>query len=93
MEADPYSPALYVSPTAYATGGLRLVVEPKSAEVVVDNYVAGAVDDFDGHFQHLDLVAGPHHIEMRASGYTSVQFDVNIESNQTIAYRGKPTKS
>jgi hypothetical protein len=55
--------------------------------------VAGIVDDFNGHFQHLDLVSGAHHIEVRAPGSTSLQFDVNIEPHQTIAYHGRLTKS
>ena len=31
------------------TGGLRLRVEPKDAQVFVDGYYAGVVDEFDGH--------------------------------------------
>jgi hypothetical protein len=84
---DPSSPA-----SEYATGGLRLDVRPSSAEVIVDGYLAGVVDEFNGHFQHLDLVCGPHHVEVRAPGYTSVQFDVNIEPHQTIKYHGKLNK-
>ena len=85
--ADPYEP-----PGAYETGGLRLDMTPKSAEVIVDGHQAGIVDDFDGRFEHLDLVPGAHHVEVRAPGYTPVQFDVSIAPNHTIKYRGTLVK-
>ena len=37
------------------TGGLRLKVKPRDAQVLVDGYFVGTVDDFDGVFQRLDL--------------------------------------
>jgi hypothetical protein len=70
------------------TGGLRLKIEPKNAEVYVDGYFAGIVDDFNGHFQRLKLTAGPHHIEVRAAGYQPFTFDVTIQPRHTTEYRG-----
>ena len=70
-------------------GGLKLKVEPKSAEVYVDGNLAGTVDDFDGVFQRLELEAGPHHVEIRAPGYRTVGFDVRIDPDQTVTYRGE----
>jgi hypothetical protein len=70
------------------TGGLRLKVEPRDAQVYVDGYYAGIVDDFDGHFQHLTLAAGPHHIEVRAPGHEPLAFDVAIEPHHTTVYQG-----
>ena len=70
------------------TGGLRLKVEPKDAEVYVDGYYAGIVDDFDGLFQHLTLVPGPHRVEVRAPGYLTLVFDVSIQAHHTTEYRG-----
>jgi hypothetical protein len=45
------------------------------------------VDDFDGTFQHIDLEVGPHHIEIRAPGFETIAFDVNVEPGRTITYR------
>jgi len=83
----------YVPPVGDDTGGLRLDVKPKSADVFVDGHAAGAVDDFSGHFEHLDLAPGPHHIELRAPGYQPVQFDVNIMADHTIQYHGTLARS
>jgi hypothetical protein len=90
----PYAAAVpYVPPDGYALGGLRLDVKPKSAEVMVDGHPAGIVDDFDWHFQQVKLVAGPHHIELSAPGYTTDQFNVNITADHTIQYHGTLARS
>jgi hypothetical protein len=70
-------------------GGLRLKVEPTSAEVLVDGYYMGTVDDFNGVFQKMDLTSGPHHVEIRAPGFRPITFDVRIEPNDTVTYRGE----
>jgi hypothetical protein len=70
------------------TGALRLKIHPKDAQVYVDGYYAGVVDDFNGHFQHLDLVPGPHHVEVRAPGRQSLEFDVVIQARHTTMYEG-----
>jgi hypothetical protein len=69
-------------------GSLRLQVEPKDAQVYVDGYYAGMVDQFDGHFQHLDLSPRPHHVEIRAPGYQPLAFDIVIQSHHRTDYRG-----
>jgi hypothetical protein len=74
--------------TPLPTGGLRLAVDPKDAEVFVDGYFAGTVDDFDGPFQHLDLPVGPHHVEIRAASYEPLVVDVSIQAHHTTVYRG-----
>ncbi len=71
------------------SGGLRLKVEPTSAEVYVDGYYMGTVDDFDGTFQKMALEVGAHHIEIRAPGYQTIVFDVRIEFSDTVTYRGE----
>ena len=88
-----YGYPAYGYPYAYgvrpyrAYGGVRITDAPRDAEVLVDGYYAGIVDDFDGVFQHLDLEAGPHRIEIRARGYQPIAFDVRVEPGQTITYR------
>jgi hypothetical protein len=82
-----YGYAPYAADLAGPTGGLRLKIEPKDAEVFVDGSYAGIVDDFDGVFQHLTLAAGPHHIEVRSTGYRPLEFDVMTEPHKTTTIR------
>ena len=70
-------------------GGLKLKVEPKDAEVYVDGYYMGTVDDFNGTFQRMELETGPHRVEIRAPGFQTITFDVRIEPNDTVTYRGQ----
>jgi hypothetical protein len=74
---------------AHDTGRLRLRVAPKHAEVLVNGYYVGVVDDFNGLFQRLTLDSGPHRIEIRADGYEPLAFEVLIVRGQTITYRGE----
>jgi hypothetical protein len=56
--------------------------------VFADGYYVGIVNDFDGIFQHLNLEAGPHTIEIRLPGYNdAIRFDVVIQPGRTITYR------
>jgi hypothetical protein len=73
---------------AYYTGSLRLKVKPRFAEVLVDGYYAGVVNDYDGIFQRLRLEEGPHRIEIREPGFEPLTFDVLILPGETITYEG-----
>src|SRR5262249_46592776 len=73
-------------------GSLRLKIKPNNAEVYVDGYYVGVVDDFDGMFQRLHLDSGPHRIEVRAPGYETLDFDVRITSEHTTTYQGELKK-
>jgi hypothetical protein len=75
------------------TGALRLKVKPRDAQVYVDGYYVGIVDDFDGTFQKLTLDAGPHRVEIRAPGFESVVFDVRIEIGETVNYQRELIKA
>jgi PEGA domain len=68
-------------------GGVRIDVPQRDAEVYVDGYFVGVVNDFDGVFQQANIEAGPHRIEIRAPGFETVTFDVNVEPGRTITYR------
>ena len=86
-----YGPAPYYSGYDYDydyDGRLRLKVKPRSAEVFVDGYYSGQVDEFDGVFQRLRLEPGPHRIEIREQGYETLAFDVRITPDQTVTYTG-----
>ena len=69
-------------------GAVRLQVRPRHADVFVDGYFAGTVDDFDGTFQRLRLGAGPHQIEIHADGYEPFYLDVYVRPGETIKYEG-----
>ena len=87
--SDPYPP----SGGYYdRDGSLKLKVKPRQAEVYVDGYFAGAVDDYDGAFQRLQLDPGPHRIEIRLDGYEPLSFDVRIDSGHTVTYKGEMRK-
>ena len=73
----------------YPTGELRLRVRPRDAQVFVDGYYAGVVDDFDGTFQGLRLEEGPYLIEIVLPGYEPLAFDVRILPGEKITYRGE----
>ena len=72
----------------YPTGELRLRVRPRDAEVYVDGYYAGRVDEFDGMLQALELEAGAYAIEIVAPGYEPIQFDVRVQPGRKITYDG-----
>jgi hypothetical protein len=69
-------------------GELRLDVRPRHAQVFVDGYYAGIVDDYDGMFQGLKLESGPYRIEIAAPGYEPLEFDIRVSPGQKIRYRG-----
>jgi hypothetical protein len=83
-----YSLAPYPFDAFDDSGQLRLQVEPKNADVYVDGYYAGIVDDFDGRFQHLSLTPGSHHLEIVAAGNQPLVFDITIEAHHKTTYRG-----
>jgi hypothetical protein len=70
-------------------GRLRLKVKPREAQVYVDGYFSGIVDQFDGVFQRLPLKAGSHRVEIRAEGYQPLAFEVMIIPHETVTYKGE----
>jgi hypothetical protein len=79
-------PSIYSYP---ADGELRLKIKPREAQVFVDGYYVGIVDEFDGVFQRLHLPSGPHRIEVRAPGYETLTLDVQIRFADTTKYEGE----
>jgi hypothetical protein len=82
----PYYGGGYYAGSYSYTGSVRLKVKPKSAEVLVDGYFVGTVDDFDGSFQSLKLEPGPKNIQVRAPGFESLTLDVRILPGRKITY-------
>jgi len=73
--------------TDWETSRVRLDVTPDDAQVFVDRYYAGVVDDFDGFFQRLTLHAGPHLIEIRKEGLRPLAVELNLYPGQDVTYR------
>lgn len=74
-------------------GYLQLHLQPGTAQVFVDGFYLGTVDDFNGSGPGLFLEAGPHRVEIRADGFERITFDVRIVPNETIAFRSDLAKS
>jgi hypothetical protein len=83
-----YTPTGYYDPRPGGYyGGVRITEAPREAQVFADGYYVGIVDDFDGAFQHVNLEAGQHRIEVRVPGTDPVSFDVHVQAGQTITLR------
>jgi hypothetical protein len=70
-----YGPYPYYGYPGYAydpSADIRVQVTPRTAEVYVDGYLVGAVDDFDGVFQRVHMPLGEHEITIYSPGYHSI---------------------
>ena len=74
--------------TVFDIGELRLRVTPRNAQVFIDGYYAGVVDDYDGTFQSLRMESGGYRVELIAPGYEPLEFNVRIMPGEKITYRG-----
>jgi hypothetical protein len=63
---------------------VKLEVKPKEAEVYIDGYYAGIVDDFDGAFQRLHVAPGEHEIELYLDGFRPVTQKVFLAADNTF---------
>jgi hypothetical protein len=70
-----------------ARGTLHLDVEPTTAQVYVDGFYVGTVEDISRQPAGLDLAAGWHRLEFRAPGYVTPAVNVTIEADRTLNYR------
>jgi hypothetical protein len=78
--------------SAAEEGSLRLKIKPKEAEVYVDGFFVGLVNDYDGIWQSLKIEAGMHRVEVRAPGYEPLQIDVRITADHKTTYEGELKK-
>ncbi|HUL72495.1 MAG TPA: PEGA domain-containing protein [Vicinamibacterales bacterium] len=74
------------------TASVRLDVKPRDAEVYVDGYLAGKIDDFDGTFQRLHVRPGEHDLVLYRDGYRTVKQHVYLgpNSDQKIQFAMEP---
>jgi hypothetical protein len=69
------------------SSSLRLQVSPKEAEVFIDGYYAGTVDNFDGIFQRLHLEPGEHDLELFLPGHRSFTQKIYLQPLSTFRVR------
>jgi hypothetical protein len=69
------------------SSSLRLQVSPKEAEVFIDGYYAGTVDNFDGVFQRLHLEPGDHDLELFLPGHRSFTQKIYLQPVSTFRVR------
>jgi hypothetical protein len=67
-----------------AASDVRVLASPKQAEVYVDGFYAGVVDDFDGTFQRLHVTPGGHAITLHLEGYRTVTQNVYAAPADTV---------
>jgi PEGA domain len=77
-----------VQPGDANSGGLSFSISPGTAQVFVDGALVGTVGDFTPTTEPLGLVPGRHHVELRAPGYQTTAFEVDIIAGQVIPYLG-----
>ena len=81
----PYS-AAYPNP-ACLTGRVQVLATPKQADVYVDGFFAGFVNDFDGTLQYLPATPGDHAITLYKEGYRTITRHVVVTSESTATLR------
>jgi hypothetical protein len=69
-------------------GGVSFDITPGEAAVFVDSVYVGTAVDFSATAPPLSLAAGRHHFELRAQGYETLAFDVDVIQGQVAPYRG-----
>src|SRR5690242_1834107 len=68
---------------------VRIEVTPKTAQVFVDGYYAGIVDDFDGAFQRLHVQPGQHEITIYEEGFRTIRQNVYLMPDKTFHIKMK----
>ena len=68
----------------YGASSLRVQVPQREAEVYIDGYYAGRVDNFDGTFQRLHLEPGEHDLELFLPGHRSFMQKIYTQPGATF---------
>jgi hypothetical protein len=72
-------------------GGLSFEIDPADAAVFIDGEYAGVAGDYSAGQMPLTMVAGRHHVELKAQGFMTVAFDITIVPGQVTPYQGAMT--
>jgi hypothetical protein len=81
----PWGP--YGSPYASNMSEVRIQATPKDAEVFVDGYYAGIVDNFDGVFQRLNVSPGGHEFVLYREGFQPIHQMVYVQPGSSFTLR------
>ena len=73
-----------------AWASARLEVKPRDAQVFVDGYYVGVVDQFDGVFQRLDLPTGEHEVVVYLPGYRTYTAANALPARRGLSLQGDP---
>jgi hypothetical protein len=73
-------------------GSARIDIDPQQAEVFVDGYRAGIVDDFDNPLQRLNVWPGEHEITLFLEGYKTQRHLLHMARGTTAHLKGTMEK-
>jgi hypothetical protein len=83
-----YSQYPYPYPYPYRrydySSAARIQVQPRHAEVFIDGYFVGTVDDFDGWAQRLNVEPGEHELAIYLKGYRTFRQNVLFRPGATL---------
>jgi hypothetical protein len=84
----PYFYGQYPYPRPYGRyydySAARIQVEPRHAEVFIDGYFVGVVDDFDGWAQRLNVEPGEHELTIYLKGHRTFRQNVLFRPGATL---------
>jgi hypothetical protein len=69
------------------SSALRVQATPREAQVYIDGYYAGTVDNFDGAFQRLRLEPGEHELQLFLPGHRSFTQKIYLQPGSTFRVR------
>ncbi|HSL22854.1 MAG TPA: PEGA domain-containing protein [Vicinamibacterales bacterium] len=81
-------PPWYGGPV-YDVGSVRVQAHPREAQVFVDGYYVGIVDDFDGAFQRLKIPPGGHEIVLHLAGFRNASHRIYVQPRATFRLRAR----
>jgi hypothetical protein len=73
-------------PSETEIGGISFTVTPLDTLVYVDGHYVGITSGFSGS-QPLSVAAGSHRIELQATGYEPIAFQVNVVAGKVVPYQ------
>jgi hypothetical protein len=83
-----YSQYPYPYPYPYRrydySSAARIQVQPRHAEVFIDGYFVGTVDDFDGWAQRLNVAPGEHELTIYLKGHRTFRQNVLFRPGATL---------
>jgi len=85
--ATPSAPPPPATSSTTRVGGVSFEVTPADAAVFVDGVYVGTAGDFTPTTSPLSLAPGRHRFTLRALGYHSMEFDVDVVGGEVVPYQ------